>query len=180
MGNSYTPPQLQKQKTAVEELQPKESLMDTSIGRPTEKSGVVLPVDIYKVSIDKFKELIAGTLSGSLDENTKFQQQFIKNLEPMLSLDDHLVKQILDYFIITIVKDRAVFNYNNLLKPCYVLEGKMNAIELNRYKRFLDFITLLADNARDRARFIANYDVVKFSAMFGPVAKQRITNYVHR
>lgn len=180
MGNAYKPPELKKMETSVEALQPKENLMDTSIGRPTEKSGVVAPVDIYKESIDKFLELLNGTLSGSLEDRTKFQQNFIKNLEPMLMLDDNLVKQILDYFIITIVKNRDSFNYNKLLAPCYVLEGKMNAQELTRYKRFLDFITTLADNAKDRPRFIANYDVAKFAAMFNPVARQRITNYVHR
>lgn len=180
MGNSYTPPALQKQKTAVEELQPKENLMDTSIGRPAEKSAVVMPVDIYKASIDQLTTLLAGTFSGSLEERTKFQQNFIKNLEPMLNLDETLVKQILDYFIITIVKNRTTYSYNNLLAPCYVLEGKMNATELDRYKRFLDFITCLADNAKDRRRFIANFDIVKFAAMFGPKAKQTLTNYVHR
>lgn len=180
MGNSYTPPQLQKQKTAVEELQPKENLMDSSIGRPAEKSAVVMPVDIYKKSIDELTLLLKDELTGSLEERTKFQQNFIKNLEPMLNLDESLVKQILDYFIITIVKNRDTYNYNNLLRPCYVLEGKMNASDLNRYKRFLDFITCLADNAKDRTRFIANFDIVKFSAMFSPKAKQNLTNYVYR
>lgn len=180
MGNSYTPPQLQKQKTAVEELQPKENLMDTSIGRPAEKSAVVMPVDVYKAAIDDLTKLLEGSYSGSLEDRTKFQQNFIKNLEPMLMLDEPLVKQILDYFIITIVKNRETYNYNNLLKPCYVLEGKMNANDLNRYKRFLDFITCLADNAKDRRRFVANFDIVKFASMFGPKAKQTLTNYVHR
>lgn len=180
MGNSYTAPSLQKQKTAVEELQPKENLMDTSIGRPAEKSAVVMPVDVYKASIDNLTKLLAGEYSGSLEECTKFQQNFIKNLEPMLNLDEPLVKQILDYFIITIVRNRDTYNYNNLLRPCYPLEGKMNANDLSRYKRFLDFITCLADNAKDRPRFIANFDVVKFASMFSPKVKQTLTNYIYR
>lgn len=180
MGNSYTPPQLQKQKTSVEELQPKQDLMDTSIGRPAEKSGVVVPADVYKASIDKLTLLLKGELSGDLATNTKFQQNFIKNLEPMLSLDDNIVKAVLDHFITVIVKNRQAYNYNKVLAPVYPLEGKMSEQDLTRYKRFMDFITCLAEHAKDRRRFVANYDVTKFAAMFGPVAKQRITNYVHR
>ncbi len=180
MGNSYTPPALQKQNTSVEELQPKESLIDTSIGMPTQKSGFVGPADTYKESIDKLTTLLQGKLSGDRQVNTEFQMNFIKNLEPMLSLDDNLVKEILDHFVITIVKNRDTYNYNKVLAPVYVLEGKMSEQDLTRYKRFMDFITIFAENARDRQRFIANFDITKFAAMFGPVARQRLTNYVHR
>lgn len=176
MGNAFSAPKLEKRDNSVEVLQPQE---DTNIpGTARVPTG---PADIYKTGLDDFASFLKGNLfAGNLEQRKSFQKGFVKGIEPMMRLDYPLVKEILDYFLKLINTNRDAFDYNHIVAPLYTVEPELPAQEVLRYKRFMLFIVLLAEHAKDRQRFIAGFDVVKFAAMFDEKSKQNITNYVYR
>lgn len=103
----------------------------------------------------------------------------MRTIWAILELDDVKVKAILDYFVTSIVEAPTLFNYDKILAPLFTLESSLPAEEVTRYKRFMLFIIMYSENARDKRRFLENYDMVKFENMFNPVAKQRLHNYVY-
>lgn len=180
MSNNFEAPKISKLNNAVAEQTAAEEKMDKSTKVPTERV-VQDPVDIYKNSIDGFTNFLAGKLAnGNLEERQKFQLDFFDNLFLMLKLDETRLKQILDYFVIQIVQNRHLYNDGAVLAPLYTVEPKRPAQDVLKYKRFILFILNYAENAKDRPRFLANYDVVKFASMFSPEIKVKLTNYVYR
>lgn len=180
MGNSnYTPPNVERRNNAVDEQGASEEKMDRSTGVPTEKVNTDV-VSIHKSGIDDFRSFLAGDkYAGNLEERQKFQRDFMRSIWSMLELSQAQVKEIMDHFVITIAESPDMFKFENICAPLYSIESSLPADEVLRYKRFLLFITMYAENARDRARFLELYDMVKFEAMFGPTARQRIHNYVY-
>lgn len=180
MGNSYQPPKLEKLDNTVIKQINDEASADRVIGVSSTNMQMAAD-DLYKKNITEFAQYLNGEIhSGTLEERQKFQLDFFNSVPAMLRLDDAKVKAILDHFLITISENRGVFEYSTLVAPLFTLASKLPTAELDRYKRFMLFITMLSDNARDRQRFLANFDMVKFTNMFDPVTKQRLTNYIYR
>lgn len=178
MGDKYNAPKIEKLSNAVEEQVAQEAKLDTSLKVLTEK----VPTDavgIYQQGITAFKDFLAGNFEGNLETRKKFQRDFIRGLWNILELTDVQVKAILDHFVITIAENPQTFDYNNIIAPLFAIESDMPSEEATRYKRFMLFMTMYAEHARDRKRFLEKYDMVKFENMFNPVAKQRLHNYVY-
>jgi hypothetical protein len=178
MSDKFTAPKVEKRVTAVNEQIAQEAEMDNSMKVLTQK-GPTDVVDIYKEGIDNFRNFLAGNFSGDLEARKEFQRNFMRTIWAILELDDVKVKAILDYFVTSIVEAPALFNYDKILAPLFTLESSLPAEEVTRYKRFMLFIVMYSENARDKRRFLENYDMVKFENMFNPVAKQRLHNYVY-
>lgn len=180
MGNSYKPPEVEKRNNTVVKQVNDESTADRTIGISSTNAARDAS-DIYKKNIDQFSEFLQGkTHSGTLEERQKFQLDFFKGLPEMLRLDDAKVKAILDHFLITIAENRTAFEYSSVMAPMFTLKSRLPAADVERYEKFMLFITMFSDNARDRKRFLAMFDMTKFTNMFDPITKQRLTNYVHR
>lgn len=180
MGNAYQPPKLEKRENTVVKQVKDEAQADRVLG--VSSVNVQMSADdIYKKNITDFASFLKGEIAaGTLEERQKFQRTFFNSIPAMLRLSDAQVKAVLDHFLRTIAENRQVFDYSNVLSPLYTIESQLNKVEVERYKRFMLFIILLSDNARDRQRFLANFDMTKFTSMFDPVTKQRLTNYVYR
>lgn len=172
----YVKPTVEKLSTAINE-QVKEEVAQPVGGTPVN----VTAVDIYKEAIDNFRKFINGEIyNGDLEERKKFQRSFITSVWGMLELNDAQVKEVLDYFIKTINDFPGIFEYNKIAAPLFTIESTLAASEVKRYTRFLVFITLFAENARNRELFRSQFDMPKFEQLFSPVAKQRLHNYVYR
>lgn len=180
MGNSYEPPKLEKRENTIVKQVKDEAQADRVLGVSSVNMQMSAE-DLYKKNITEFADFLKGNISsGTLEERQKFQRTFFNSVPAMLRLSDNQVKIILDHFLLTIAENRDVFDYSQVLAPLRSIESQLNKVEVERYKRFMLFITMLSDNARNRQRFLANYDMVKFTSMFDPITKQRLTNYVYR
>lgn len=180
-NNSVVPPSVEKRNNAVDLQVGAEKGNDTVIGVSSSNAAAVDASTIYIRGIDDFLLFLKGEkAAGTLEERQKFQRSFFDSVPPMLRLDDNKVKAILDHFLIVVSDNREVFEFSRIVAPLFTLESSLNKEEVERYKRFLLFITLLSDHARDRKRFLAQFDMVKFTNMFDPITKQRLTNYVYR
>lgn len=180
MSNKFIPPAVKKLNDAVTEQVTAEESLDTSIKVPAAKP-ITDAAQIFCTGIDQFAAFLKGELhGGDLAARQKFQLSFFDSLNNMLSLNDAQVKTVLDHFVLTIAKDRTVFEYNNILAPLFTVESKRPAEDVARYKRFMLFITLLSENGGNRDRFVSMFDVVKFVNSFNPVIKQRLSNYIYR
>ncbi|AEV89532.1 hypothetical protein OBP_095 [Pseudomonas phage OBP] len=175
MGNAFEPPKVDKRQNAVA-VQVAAEVKEAEAPRvPT------TPATIYKNGIDTFVRFLKGEVfGGSLEERKKYQLQFVDSIWPMLELSDALLKDILDHFVIQIVENKDVFNYNSVCAPLFSVESDRATDVMTRYKQFMLFIIMYAENARDRQRFLAMYDVPRFTNTLTPIAKQRLTNYVYR
>jgi hypothetical protein len=179
MGD-YVKPTIEKLDNAVDTQVKEESNLSTHMGVKSEPVRATA-VDVYKESIDTFRKYINGEIyRGSPEDSRKFQRSFITSVWGMLELNDAQVAEVLDYFVKTINEFPTVFENNKIAAPLFSMESTIPISELKRYKAFLVFITLFADNVRDRQRFIAQYDIVKLESMFGQVARTRLHNYVYR
>lgn len=180
MGNGYKPPQVEKRQTTVEIQANQDAAGDKVIG-VSSQPVINTPEAIYKKNIQTFTAFLKGEVNGgTLEERQKFQLDFFHSVFALLRLDQHRVKSILDFFLIEISENRKVYEYSSILSPLFKLESKLPANEVACYKRFMLFITMLSDNARQRDRFRAQFDTMTFANMFDPVAKQNIINYVMR
>jgi hypothetical protein len=175
MGNSYETPKVEKRNNAV-------AVQVATEKKEAEAPKVpVTPATIYKNGIDDFILFLKGEkFAGTLEERQKFQLSFVDSIWPMLELSDPLLKQILDHFVVKIVENPLEFNFNKVVAPLFSVETQRAKDVMDRYKQFMLFIIMYAENARDKQRFLALYDVPKFTNTLTPVAKQRITNYVYR
>lgn len=178
MSDKFTTPKIEKRVNAVDQQVASEATLDTSMKVPTQKVTTDV-VDIYKQGIDGFREFLAGNFSGDLEARKKFQRDFMRTVWGALELNDAQVKAVLDYFVVTIAENPNLFGYDNIVAPLFPLESSLPAEEVLRYKRFMLFIVMYSENARDKRRFLEKYDMVKFENMFNPVAKQRLHNYVY-
>lgn len=175
MGNSYETPKVEKRNNTVAVQVAAEEVVATTPREP------VTPATIYKNGIDTFVEFLKGNVfAGSLEERKKFQLQFVDSIWPMLELPAQYLKPVLDHFVMAIVENKDVFNFSNVVAPLYSVEQDRAADVMDRYKQFILFMIMYAENARDRQRFLAMYDVRKFANSLTPNAKQNITNYVYR
>lgn len=175
MGNAYEAPKVDKRNTAVA------AQVATEKKEAEAPKVPVTPATIYKSGIDNFVEFLQGKrFAGNLEERQKFQLQFVDSIWPMLELSDGLVKDILDHFVIKIVENKDTFAFSNVVAPLFTVETQRAKDVMDRYKQFMLFIIMYAENARDRQRFLAMYDVPKFVNTLTPIAKQRLTNYVYR
>lgn len=173
MSNKFKGPEVTKSNDAVTE-QIKEEAVPLVAQRAT-------PGTIYINGINNFLSFIKNEkFSGSPEERQKFQLSFIDSLEGMLSLDDVELKKTLDHFIKVILENKDVMNYTNILAPQKAVNSKRSEQVMEQYKRFMLFIMMLADHAKDRKRFQAYFDVTKFINMFNDTIKQRLTNYIYR
>lgn len=180
MSDNFAPPTIKKLDNAVAAQVASEEKMDKSLKVPTEKVTTD-PTTIYKNGIDNFTKFLAGEIhSGSLEERIQFQMSFLDDLWLMLKLDEQSLKIVLDYFVVQIIENRHLYSDGTIAAPLYRVEPLRSAQEILKYKRFLLFITTFADHARDRQRFLQQFDVAKFGAMFGPEIKQKLSNYVYR
>lgn len=180
MGNQYKPPQVEKRNNTVAHQVDQDKDNDNTIG-VSSKSFIRTPEAIYQENISTFTKFLKGEVyGGSLEERQKFQLDFFKSIPAILRLDQHKVKAILDFFVIEIAKNRETYEYSKVLAPLFKLESKLPGEDVARYKRFMLFITMLSDNARNRDRFRAQFDTVSFANMWDAVAKANITNYVFR
>lgn len=180
MGNGYKPPQVEKRQTAVNIQADQDKAGDKVIG-VTSQPVVSTPEELYKKNITNFTAFLKGEIhGGNPEERQKFQLDFFRTVFNILRQDQHRVKTILDHFLIEIAKNRDAYEYSKVLAPLFKLESKLPADEVARYKRFMLFITMLSDNAKNRDRFRAQFDTVSFANMFDPVANQNIINYVFR
>lgn len=180
MSNNFEAPKLKKLDNAVAAQEAAEEKMDKSTKVPTERV-VTDPVDIYKNGIDEFTKFLAGEIhAGNLEQRNKFQLDFFDNMFAMLKLDEDRLKSCLDYFVIQVVQNRHLYTDGTIVAPLYHVEPKRPAADVLKYKRFMLFLITFAEYAKDRPRFLANYDVVKFASMFSPEIKQKLTNYVYR
>lgn len=180
MGNQYKPPQVEKRNNTVAHQVDQDKDNDNTIG-VSSAPFIRTPESIYQENIDNFTKFLKGEIhGGSLEERQKFQLSFFKNIPALLRLDAQKVKVILDHFLIEISKNRDVYEYSKILAPLFKLESKLPAEDVARYKRFMLFITMLSDNARNRDRFRAQFDTVTFANMWDAKANQNIINYVFR
>lgn len=176
MSDKFSPPKMEKRNTAVAEqvATEKESIVINASGPQT-------AVDIYKSAIDEFVKFLKGEVAaGSLDERRKFQKSFVKSTVGMLDLDYQDTKAVLDYFLVTVSEEQNAFSWNNVLAPLASIEGAMSNSDLNRYKQFILFITLLSEHARNRTQFTQMFDMTKFEASFPLKARTNLHNYVYR
>lgn len=180
MSNSYSPPKLEKRANTVAKQTADREVADMVIGvasqpQPTDAAS------IYITNISAFVKFLRGEEgSGTPDERRRYQLRFLDSIWAMLRLEDPQVKRILDHFLITIGENPDVFEYNNVLRPLYSCENERPAQDVTKYKRFMLFMITLSAHARDRQRFLKQFDMTKFSNMFDPITKQRLTNYVYR
>lgn len=178
MSDKFTTPKIEKRVNAVDEQITAETTLDTSMKVATQKPTTDV-VDIYKQGIDGFRDFLAGTVTGDLETRKVLQRDFMRTIWGALELNDAQVKAILDHFVVTISESPNLFSYDNIVAPLFPLESSLPSEEVLRYKRFMLFIVMYSENARDKRRFLENYDMVKFENMFSPVAKQRLHNYVY-
>lgn len=180
MSNSFEPPKIEKRNNTVSQQVSAQAKMDKVIGVPSEVT-VTDAASIYMNGIDTFVKFLRGEhAAGTLEERKKFQLEFFDSIWPMLRLDDAQVKRVLDHFLITITGNPDAFEYSTVLRPLYAVETQRPKQDIEKYKRFILFMITLAENARDRQRFLKQFDMVKFSNSFDPIAKQRLTNYIYR
>lgn len=175
MSDKFSPPKMEKRNTAVAEQ------------TATEQESIVInaapqtAVDIYKSAINEFVKFLKGEVAaGSLDERRKFQKSFVKSTVGMLELDYTDTKAVLDHFLVTVGSEQNAFSWNNVLAPLASIEGAMSSSDLNRYKQFIMFISLLSEHARNRTLFTQMFDMTKFEASFPLKARTNLHNYVYR
>lgn len=176
MGDNFNPPKIEKRNNAVAEQTTEAQETKTTTAREVNS-----PVDIYKNGIDEFVKFLKGEIAGgTLDERRAQQKKAIQTCWGMLDLDYAQTKESLDYFLITVGQNQNAFEWSNILAPLNALEGKMSASEITRYKRFMVFITLLSEYARNRTQFTQMFDMTKFEAMFPAKSRENLHNYVYR
>lgn len=175
MGNSYEAPKVEKRKDVVTQQ------VAAEVKAAEVPAAPVTPATIYKNGFNDFVLFLKGEkFAGELETRQQFQLNYIDGLWAMLELPDATLKQILDHYVVTIMENHSLFEYHNVLAPLFTVEGKRASDVMDRYKRFMMFIIMYAENARNRGRFLEMYDVPKFVNMLTPTAKQRITNYIYR
>lgn len=173
MANTGSAPQISKRNTAVSE-------QNTAVEQTKAKEYPASAVGIYMAAIDNYPEFIRGEIfSGTLEERSKFQENFLQSVQGMLELDFPQLKEVLDYFIKVIIENRQTFYSSNLLNGLKSLETKYPESTTTMYKRFIYFIILRADNVRDPQRFLTHFDVPTFTSHFSPKVKQNLVNYIY-
>lgn len=177
MGNNFTKPTVQKRENAVEQQMTAEQ---ENVQQNSERV-VGTPVDIHKNGIDMFVKFLKGEFGGGqIQERRKYQKDFIQTVWTALEMDYQNTKQVLDYLLITINKEKEAFEWSTVIAPLASLEGVLGNGELERYKRFMMFITLLAQYAKNRAQFTRMFDMTKFESMFPATSRQNLHTYVYR
>ncbi|WNV45853.1 hypothetical protein [Aeromonas phage AerS_266] len=175
-------PDIAVRSDVVTEQSKKVEGMDTALGIPTEKIPTT-PATIYKNGFDKFVLFLKGEVkNGSQEERNDFQLSFMKDIVNLLQIDGNQAHEVLDHWIVTIAANKAAFGQNSLLAPLYVIEKEKLApiSEIDRYKKFMLFMTMLSANIKVRDHFISNFDVAKLVHLFPGAAAQTLNNYAYR
>jgi hypothetical protein len=177
MGNNFTKPTVDKRENAVEQ----QMATEQENTQAQAERVVTTAVDVHKNGVDQFVKFLKGEFGGgSVKDRQKYQKDFIQTIWTALEMDYHNTKQVLDYLLITINEEKDAFEWSAVIKPLTTLEGVLGDTELTRYKRFMTFITLLAQHARNRPQFIRMFDMTKFESMFPPTSRQNLHTYVYR
>lgn len=177
MGDNFTPPKIERRSNTVDA----QAETDQQNTQEQETRQVSSPVHIYQNAIDDFTKFLKGEIgAGSLEERQKIQKSFLESVWGFLKLDYPDMKEVMDYFLIKIKQYPNDFAWDKITAPLAVLEGKVNATDLLRYKRFIMFASLLSEYARNRNQFTQMYDMTKFEAMFSGQAKTNLHTYVYR
>lgn len=177
MGDNFNPPKIEKRNNTVDtQVAAEEQNTQTN-----EVRTVTSAVDVYLNAIDDFVKFLKGEIgAGSLDERRNIQKSFLDSTWGYLRLDYPDMKKVMDYLLVTIKNNPNEFAWNKVVAPLSTLEGKINATDIERYKRFVVFATLLSEYTRNRNQFTQMFDMTKFEAMFSGQAKTNLHTYVYR
>lgn len=177
MGDNFNPPKIEKRNNTVDD----QVATDEQNTQETKTREVTSPVHVYMNSIDEFVKFLKGEIgAGNLDERRAIQKSFLDSVWGYLRLDYKDMKEVMDYFLITVKANPNEFAWNKVVAPLSTLEGVVNSTDITRYKRFIMFVTLLSEYTRNRNQFTQMFDMTKFEAMFNGQARSNIHTYVYR
>jgi hypothetical protein len=177
MGDNFNPPKIERRNNTVDT----QAETDQQNTQAQETRQVTSPVHIYQNGIDEFTKFLRGEIGGgSLEERQKIQKSFLESVWNFLKMDYSNMKEVMDYFLVTVKQNPNEFAWDKIISPLAVLEGTVNSTELTRYKRFMMFATLLSEYARNRNQFTTMFDMTKFEAMFNGQARTNLHTYVYR
>lgn len=178
----YKPPVIDTRSDVVTDQSKKMGEMDKTLGVPTEVVPTT-PATIYKNGFDKFILFLKAEFkNNSQEERNDFQISFMKDIVNLLQIDQNQAHEVLDHWVVSIAENKAAFGQNSLFAPLYSIEKEKlaPAADIDRYKKFMLFMTMLSANIKVRDHFISNFDVSKLVHMFPANAAQTLNNYAYR
>lgn len=178
----YTPPVVEETTSAVAVQKEAEQVAPTIAGVMTAERDVSV-TGIYKSGIDDLVKFLKHELSaGTPEVRGDYQAKVMDNMYNICMLDPADAAVVLDHLVVTIARNQAVFNQNEVFAALYNVESqrKRPQAAIDRYKWFMTFFIGLAKNIRMRAQYVASHDITKFLAMYPEKARQSLSQYIYR